>query len=160
MSGASRPQIPDPPGSRRHSVRHSIDSFVARRSAMELAREIGFDRLACVEIAIATSELAVNIAKYGVSGHVTLTAVHDPDRGPGIAIVASDRGPPFHDFEMALRDGCDEEGPIDPGEILHRHGLGAGLGAVARFTDELSWQPTPDGKEVRAVRYMSHRPRD
>ncbi len=48
---------------------------------MELARELGFDRLACVEIAIATSELAVNIAKYGVRGDVTLDAIEHPTRG-------------------------------------------------------------------------------
>jgi anti-sigma regulatory factor (Ser/Thr protein kinase) len=140
---------------RRHSIRHPVDSFAARRSAMELAREIGFDRLACVEIAIATSELAVNIAKYGVRGHVTLALVDDPCHGPGIEIVASDQGPPFRDFEMALRDGCDEDGPLDPEKLLGRHGLGAGLGAVARFTDELGWQPTTQGKEVRAVRYRA-----
>jgi anti-sigma regulatory factor (Ser/Thr protein kinase) len=124
---------------------------------MELADAIGFDHQACLEIAIATSELAVNIAKYGVRGHVTLSAVDDPRHGAGIALVASDQGPPFHDFEMALRDGCDEEGPIEPGAILRRHGLGTGLGAVARFTDELGWQPIPNGKEVRAVRYLSRR---
>jgi anti-sigma regulatory factor (Ser/Thr protein kinase) len=122
---------------------------------MELALEIGFDRRACVEIAIATSELAVNIAKYGVRGHVTLERVDDPQKGPGIAILASDAGPPFHDFAMALKDGFDDEGPLEPGKMLGRHGLGAGLGAVARFTHELGWEPTAEGKIVRAVRYMN-----
>jgi anti-sigma regulatory factor (Ser/Thr protein kinase) len=112
-----------------------------------------------VEIAIATSELAVNIAKYGGgSGHITLDAVRDPHRGSGIRIVAGDRGPPFRDFEMALRDGCDEVGPLEPGELHGRHGLGAGLGAVARFTDELGWRAIEGGKEVHAVRYLD-RPR-
>jgi anti-sigma regulatory factor (Ser/Thr protein kinase) len=149
--------LPDP---RRHAVQHPVDSFEARRSAMELAQQIGFDRRACVEIAIATSELAVNIAKYGRRGHVTLSAVDDPRRGPGIAIVASDQGPPSRDFQMALRDGCDDEGPLLPEELSGRHGLGAGLGAVARFTDELGWQPTPEGKEVRAVRFRDRAGRD
>jgi len=143
---------------RRHAVQHSVDAFAARRSAMDLAREIGFGRLACVEIAIATSELAVNIAKYGVRGHVTVSAVDDPRRGRGISIVAADCGPPFHDFEMALRDGCDDEGPLEPSAILGRHGLGSGLGAVSRFTDELTCVPTSEGKEVRAVRYLIRPP--
>ena len=156
VAGGAPAGGPRPP--RRHTVQHLIDSFAARRSAMELAREIGFNHVACVEIAIATSELAVNIAKYGVRGHVAIEAVDDPLHGPGIAIVASDQGPPFHDFEMALRDGCDQEGPLEPGAILGRHGLGAGLGAVARFTDELGWKPIPQGKEVRAVRYRDRPP--
>jgi anti-sigma regulatory factor (Ser/Thr protein kinase) len=138
---------------RRCAVEHPVDAFAARRLAMELAREIGFDRRACVEIAIATSELAVNIAKYGVRGHVTVEAVSDPQHGPGIAITASDKGPPFRNFTTALKDGCDDTGPLDPGEIMGRHGLGAGLGAVARFTHELGWERTPTGKNVRAVRY-------
>lgn len=121
---------------------------------MELAREIGFERRASVEIAIATSELAVNIAKYGVRGHVTLDVVDDPVRGPGISIVAYDSGPPFRDFAMALRDGCDDQGPIDPSQLLRRHGLGSGLGAVSRFTDSLACVPAAGGKEVRAVRYL------
>jgi len=144
---------------RRHLVQHVIDAFAARRAARELASEIGFDPRACVEIAIATSELAVNIAKYGVRGHVTLEIVDHPRYGPGISITASDCGPPFHDFEMAKRDGCDDAGPLDPVEFFNRHGLGTGLGAVSRFTDELGWEPTADGKLVRAVRYKNRPPR-
>jgi anti-sigma regulatory factor (Ser/Thr protein kinase) len=121
---------------------------------MELAREIGFDRRACVELAIATSELAVNIAKYGVRGHVTLEIVDDPRHGRGIAIVASDSGPPFRNFAMALKDGCDDSGPLPQHELRGRRGLGAGLGAVSRFTHELTWEPTAEGKNVRAVRYL------
>ncbi len=139
---------------RRHRVEHKVDAFAARRSAAELARELGFDRLACVEIAIATSELAVNIAKYGVRGDVTLDAIHHPTRGVGIVIVASDCGPPFHDFEQARRDDHDDDGPISLTWIVDRHGLGRGLGAVGRFTDELTWEPTAQGKRVRAVRYL------
>ncbi len=122
---------------------------------MELARDLGFDRIACVEVAIATSELAVNIAKYGVRGHITLEPVKDPARGVGISILACDSGPPFRDFEMALRDGCDDAGPLQPADLLGRHGLGAGLGAVHRFTDELSCTHKPGGKEIRAVRYKT-----
>jgi anti-sigma regulatory factor (Ser/Thr protein kinase) len=142
-----------PASLRRHSIQHPVDAFAARRSAMELAFEIGFERRVCIEIAIATSELAVNIAKYGVRGYITLQAVDDPQRGPGISIVASDCGPPFRNFDLALKDGFDDQGPLDPGAIMGRHGLGAGLGAVARFTDELDWRPTEGGKEIRAVRY-------
>ena len=140
---------------RRHRVEHPVDAFAARRSAMDLAGELGFERLACLEIAIATSELASNIAKYGVRGHITLEAIDDPRHGPGIVIVASDCGPPFHDFELAKKDGFDDEGPLSLRWVVDRHGLGAGLGAVTRFTDELGWEPTAEGKRVRAVRYLA-----
>jgi anti-sigma regulatory factor (Ser/Thr protein kinase) len=126
---------------------------------MELARELGFDRLACVEIAIATSELAVNIAKYGVRGEITVEAVDHPPHGVGVVIVASDQGPPFQNFEQARRDDCDDEGPRSLRWIVDRHGLGRGLGAVGRFTDELDWEPTAEGKRIRAVRYKARPPR-
>jgi anti-sigma regulatory factor (Ser/Thr protein kinase) len=139
---------------RRHRVEHAVDAFAARRSAMELAQELGFDRREALELAIATSELAVNIAKYGVRGDVTIEAVSDPARGPGIAIIACDCGPPFHDFALAQRDGFSDDGPIDPLYLMGRHGTGTGLGAVARFTDELTCEPTPEGKRIRAVRFL------
>jgi anti-sigma regulatory factor (Ser/Thr protein kinase) len=120
---------------------------------MELARELGFDHLACVEICIATSELAVNIAKYGVRGHILVAAVDHPERGCGITIEATDCGPPFRDFELAKRDGFDDRGPLDPGRLVGRRGLGTGLGAVARLTDELGCERTEEGKCIRAVRY-------
>jgi anti-sigma regulatory factor (Ser/Thr protein kinase) len=123
---------------------------------MELAQELGFDRRACVEICIAASELAVNIAKYGVRGEVSVGEVDHPEWGRGIVIEASDCGPPFHDFALAVRDGCTDAGPLDPMRLLGRHGLGSGLGAVARFTDELACEPTEGGKRIRAVRYRRH----
>ncbi len=138
---------------RAHRVEHAVDAFVARRAAMELARELGFDHLACVEICIATSELAVNIAKYGVRGQIVIDRIDHPERGPGITIIAADCGPPFRDFELAKRDGFDDRGPLDPGRLIGRRGLGTGLGAVARLTDELDCEPTERGKRVRAVRY-------
>jgi anti-sigma regulatory factor (Ser/Thr protein kinase) len=148
-------ETPNPPGQplRRHRVEHKVDAFAARRSAMDLARDLGFDRLACVEVAIATSELAVNIAKYGVRGEVTVEAVDHPQHGVGLVIVASDCGPPFNDFEQARRDGFDDDGPMSLSWVVDRHGLGRGLGAVGRFTDELTWEPTASGKRIRAVRY-------
>jgi len=120
---------------------------------------IGFDRRASTELAIAVSELASNIRKYGVHGEITVEPIDDPKRGEGLRIVASDEGPPFRDFETALQDGCDDRGPLDPVTFLVRHGIGAGLGAVKRFTDSITLEPTPEGKRIVVVRYVK-RPGD
>jgi hypothetical protein len=37
--------------------------------------------------------------------------------------------------------------------MLGRGGIGAGLGAVARLSDDLGWAPAPGGKQVWAIRY-------
>lgn len=143
---------------RRHAVEQEIDVIIARQAAQRLARELGFTRIHCVEVAIVASELASNIVKYGVRGSVVVEAVDHPERGIGVRITAIDCGPPFNDFEMALRDGFDDKGPLDPFKLAKRRGLGTGLGAVKRLSDELGLEPAEGGKRVWAIRYAA-RPR-
>ena len=47
---------------------------------------------------------------------------------------------------MAMTDGYDDRGPIDPALILRRGGLGTGLGAVARLADRLDYREEPEGR--------------
>ena len=138
-------------------IDHEVSVFAPRRCARELATSLGFDRRAATELAIAVSELASNIVKYGVRGGVTVEATSDPQRGVGLRIVAEDEGPAFRDFATALRDGCDDRGPLDPMTFLKRHGIGAGLGAVKRFTDTIALEPAVEGqcgKRIVVVRYL------
>lgn len=134
-------------------VAHDGDTFAVQQAALKLAAELGFARRCAVEIAIVASELTSNILKYGASGSVALDPVDDTRRGPGLRITARDQGPPFVDFERALRDGCDAAGRLEPSAFAGRRGIGSGLGAVRRFSDDLGWSPEPGGKRVWAVRY-------
>jgi anti-sigma regulatory factor (Ser/Thr protein kinase) len=134
-------------------IENDYDVYAVQRAAKKLAARRGFATEECVEIAIAASELTSNIRKYGISGLVVLETVNDPTRGPGVRVTASDRGPPFRDFDLAVRDGCDDTGPLDPASLPHRGGIGKGLGAVKRFSDDLGWRPNDGGKEVWFVRY-------
>jgi len=145
----------DPPAQMsEHPVEHTADVITVQRAAREFAYDLGFPKEACDQISIVASELASNIVKYGVRGRVRLEAADDPDKGLGMRLVAFDQGPDFHDFEMALRDGCDDRGPLNPATMLGRGGIGAGLGAVARLSDDLGWAPVPGGgKQVWAIRY-------
>ena len=135
-------------------IDHVVDTYAARRGARELATSIGFDRRAATELAIAVSELGSNIIKYGVRGGISVELITDAEHGRGIRIIAADHGPPFCDFATALRDGFDDRGPLDPVTFLARHGIGAGLGAVTRFTDSIALEPAPDGKRIIVVRYL------
>lgn len=135
-------------------IDHVVDTFVARRAARDIAAALGFDRRAATELAIAVSELGSNIIKYGVRGDVSVEVIDDAEHGLGIRIIATDEGPPFCDFATALRDGFDDRGPLDPVTFLVRHGIGAGLGAVSRFTDTIALEPTPTGKRIVVVRYL------
>jgi len=149
---------PGPAGSLRVGIEESLDVFVARWNAQRLAASIGFIGPAPQEIAIVVSELATNILKYGVRGGILMQPVHDAAHGAGLELVADDDGPPLFDFAVALQDGFGDRGPIDPGTLIGRGGIGGGLGAIARLTDLFEYLPGPPRKSFHAVRYL-RRPR-
>jgi anti-sigma regulatory factor (Ser/Thr protein kinase) len=103
------------------------------------------------------SELASNIIKYGRRGHIELAALDRDDGLRGISIVAEDETPPF-DLIGSLRDGYDAHGKLDPAQVFGRGGIGAGLGAVSRFSDGVELVPHGTGKRIVVRRYLG-RPR-
>jgi anti-sigma regulatory factor (Ser/Thr protein kinase) len=129
-------------------VRALGDVLLARSRAQELCIQFGMGTRRATEIAIAVSELATNIVKYGIHGEVEL--VLDPDGGTrgSVRVTARDVGPPIRNLEVALQDGCDDTGPIDPALVLRRGGLGTGLGAVLRFADLFEYQQAETGKAI------------
>ena len=141
------------------SIRDSLDVYGARKALAELAQQLGFTGRDRAELAIVLSELCSNIVKYGVHGRVELEAVCDVPLGVGVAIVACDVGPPFRDLKLAMLDGYDDQGPIDPGVLMKRAGLGIGLGAVRRLSDSVGVEYVPGGKAIRVVRYLKRPPR-
>ncbi len=136
-----------------YEVREAIDLYAPRRGVCEFGGRLGFNRGDCQELAIVVSELTSNILKYGVRGSIVVDGMLDARYGAGIVVVARDQGPPFHDLQLALRDGYDDRGPIDPATLLKRGGLGTGLGAVVRLTDAFELQVLPQGKAIQVVRY-------
>ncbi len=119
---------------------------------MDFAAGLGFSRRECGELAIVVSELTSNILKYGVSGSIGLEELAN-DKGYGLLILAADSGPPFKDLALAMQDGFNDEGPIDPGKYLSRRGMGGGLGAIVRLSHEFEVEPLHVGKQIRVVRY-------
>ena len=135
-------------------VRSSLDVFAVRDAVRTHAAAVGFGRTDVSELVIAASELATNIVKYGVEGRFGAGATVSLAHGPGLALVATDVGPPFHDFATALRDFHDDHGPLDVDARRSHRGLASGLGAVVRFTHRVEHEPHDRGKTIRAVRYL------
>jgi len=135
-------------------VRSSLDAFTVRNAVRQTASSLGFDRTAVSELAIAASELTTNIVKYGVEGTLSIATLRSVALGPGLVLIASDRGPPFHDFETALRDHHDDRGPLDVDARRAHRGLASGLGAVVRFTHAIEHLPSSVGKSIRAIRFL------
>ena len=139
----------------RFEIRDALDLYAARRGLVEFAAKLQFKSGDGKELAIVVSELISNILKYGTRGNVSFAQVDDERFGRGIRIVAHDEGPPFHDLQLALRDGYNDRGPIDPVSLLKRGGLGTGLGAIVRLSDAFEVLPLPDGKDIRVVRFRT-----
>jgi anti-sigma regulatory factor (Ser/Thr protein kinase) len=138
-----------------HEVRIWVDVLAARRALKTLAGELGFQPRETTELAIVASELGSNILKYGRHGHLAYEPLSQEGApGKGVRVVARDYGPPFHDLAIALQDGCDDRGPIDPIQLLHRKGIGGGLGAVLRMTHTFAVEPLADGKRIVVERYL------
>lgn len=91
----------------------------ARRVATQRAQQLGFDETDTGRAALLATELASNVLKHAGRGALHLAAVAGP-HGPGLDIIAVDRGPGF-DLAHCLVDGYSSRGT-----------QGIGLGALAR----------------------------
>lgn len=94
-----------------------------RRLAMELGRAQDFGEADLGRAALVATEKCTNLVKYATGGTVTVSRFCDAG-AQGIQFVAADRGPGFHDFAAASRDGHSTGGS-----------LGLGLGIILRSSD-------------------------
>lgn len=130
------------------------DVLACAHEATELASALGFPQRATWELGIAVSELATNVTRHGGGGSISIGYVDDP--APGILVIATDKGPGIPDVEAAMGDDFSE------GRVLSRNvppnlreGLGSGLGAVLRLTDDVRIETSPGaGTTVRAFKRL------
>jgi serine/threonine-protein kinase RsbT len=107
------------------------DVLMARQQARTLAVALGFWSVEQTFIAIAVSELALNILQYAGRGDIVLS--EGERRGArGIIIVARDEGPGIADTGLALEEGYSTSG---------RAGLG--LAGAKRLMDEFELRSEP-----------------
>ena len=136
-------------------VEAHLDVFDARRRAEQLARDLGFSRPDAGLVTVVVSELGYNIVRHGVRGLIVLSKTAGEEHGPGVCVEASDEGPPIPDLQLAIRDGHDRAGPIDPMLLFRRAGIGSGLGAIVRLTHEFRYERMPAGNRFTVIRYLT-----
>lgn len=110
-----------------------------------MAALLGFTRRGTEEIALAVSELAMNLHHYAVEGEIVLRSVSDGARH-GLEIESRDAGPGIADPDLAFQDGYTTGG-----------GLGSGLPAARRLTDEIEMVTHPSGTRIVARKWLTHR---
>jgi len=107
------------------AVRHDSDVAAARREATALSASLGFERKACEEIGLVTTELATNLLKHAKGGTLALTPLSAQPQ-VGLQIESHDTGPGIADINEVLADRVSTAGT-----------RGTGLGAINRLTDQL-----------------------
>ena len=143
-------------------IKEEYDIVIARVSAKEEAKKLGFGIVDQTRIATAVSELARNIVDYAGEGVIEINIVRteeaveggsssrgrserhgEAEKRLGLEIIAADNGPGIEDIEKALEDGFSTGG-----------GLGIGLGGVRRLMDEFEIQSNVgEGTKVRVVKW-------
>jgi serine/threonine-protein kinase RsbT len=126
-------------------VRSSLDVDQARREARKLAASLGFDAGDAEAVALAVSELAMNLYRYATAGEITLRVVDDGTRR-GIEIESLDAGPGIVDSDLALQDGYTTGG-----------GLGSGLPSARRLMDDFALTTNPTGTRIIARKWLKTR---
>ncbi len=122
------------PNPLRIRARTLSDAPVGSSVATRFARDAGFDRRACTEIAIAVSELVTNSVRHARgSGEVEIRLVDD-----AIEVMCTDDGP---GDVTTVRGSIASDLPSRP----TGSGLGCGLGAVRRLMDEVEAGDRPGG---------------
>jgi len=98
--------------------------LVARQQARLLAAELGFWSVEQSFIAMAISEVALNILQYAGKGEIVLSKAQK-NGAQGILVQARDHGPGIPDIERAMQEGYSTSG-----------GPGLGLTGAKRLMDE------------------------
>ena len=119
----------------------------ARRTAEQLAVQLGAAAERAAEIGIAVTEIASNVVRHGGGGAVLLRAVRTAEAAE-IEVVAVDSGPGIADLGAARRDGSSTAGT-----------LGIGMGAIDRMAHAVEIASMPDRGTVLVARFDLRRRR-
>jgi anti-sigma regulatory factor (Ser/Thr protein kinase) len=106
-------------------VSDSTHASEARRAALKIANQLGFNDVAQGNLAIVVTEAATNLLKHGGGGKIILRSLENGDRR-GVEMLASDSGVGIANISECLRDGYSTAGSS-----------GTGLGAISRLSS--SW---------------------
>jgi serine/threonine-protein kinase RsbT len=127
----------------RISARDEAGVYAAAQRAKRLAHELDFDEVSQTRLGTVALELARNALIHGGGGEIVLRCLSDQDR-IGLEIEVMDYGPGIQDLDQALTDGYSTAG-----------GLGTGLGAARRLSDEFEIESQP-GSGTRVIARSWH----
>ena len=117
------------------------DVEAACRSSSELAADCGFSARSRAELVLIVSELGHNLLRHAGGGSLRLEGQVQEHRSL-MTVTAEDCGPGIPDIAQSLTDGQSRDG-----------GLGGGLGAIQRLSDEMEISTGDSGTFVRVRKW-------
>src|SRR5690348_12335077 len=115
------------PASIRIPIEEASQCAEARRAAVGLARDLGFNEVLTGQVAIVVTEAVTNILKHAGRGEILLQSAEQDreDPVPQLELLALDKGPGMADLEQCLQD-----------RYTTGTSPGGGLGAIRRLSGE------------------------
>lgn len=104
------------------SISESSQAGEARRMALALATQLGFNETERGKVGIVVTEVAKNLVQHALNGLLVLQTLEKNNQA-GIEILALDNGPGMENVSICLRDG-----------FSTAKTLGNGLGAISRLS--------------------------
>jgi anti-sigma regulatory factor (Ser/Thr protein kinase) len=117
----------------------------ARRTAREMALDLGMDESGAEHVAIVATEACTNLLKHAGGGQVLLqTGTEGSEAVPLLELLAVDQGPGMSNLDNCLRDGYSTAS--SPGE---------GLGAIQRMSKQSDFYTLPGKGTVVLARWWA-----
>lgn len=140
-----RPGVPV--GPKRLPIDAERDIAAARLDAWSEAVRLGLSKFKSVKVATAVSELARNIVFYAGQGMIELRPRLDEGE-PRLEIIARDSGPGIDSVKLQT---------IFAGTYRSERGMGKGLAAVKKLTDEFAIETAPGRGTVVTCAFQGER---
>jgi anti-sigma regulatory factor (Ser/Thr protein kinase) len=134
-------------GSVRIPVEETSQPAEARRRALRLAADLGFDEVLAGRVAIVALEVSTNILKHAGRGEILLQVNSDSDGSPELELIALDKGPGMANLELCIEDG-----------YTTGTSYGGGLGAIRRLAHESDFFSVPGEGTAVLARWKVPRP--
>lgn len=117
----------------------------ARRKALMLALDMGFQTADATKIAVVISELGRNIVSYAGKGTITVLSQTADGSRKYIKIIADDKGPGIKNLNQVLDGGFTTSG-----------GMGLGVSGSRKLMDEFNIRTGDnEGTTITAVKWLT-----
>jgi anti-sigma regulatory factor (Ser/Thr protein kinase) len=115
----------------------------ARRRAVACAEDLQMGEARCGEVGLVTTEIATNLVKHAVRGHILLQGSCE-DGSSSLRVMGVDKGPGIANISQALSDGHSTAGS-----------MGSGLGAIRRLSTSFDLYSVPGSGTVVSAEFSN-----